>query len=104
VDPVPDPLLLRKHGNAGNRTWASKIQNPLGSKISNTAGKASSAMLPTYSPVRVVWCITESASVLQAPLRHYFYRTMSSALRRTPNLEDQRSVAQLYPPVPVILL
>jgi hypothetical protein len=23
VDPVPDPLLLRKSGSAGNRTWTS---------------------------------------------------------------------------------
>jgi hypothetical protein len=23
VDPVPDPLLLRKSGTAGNRTWTS---------------------------------------------------------------------------------
>jgi hypothetical protein len=23
VDPVPDPLLLRKYGSAGNRTWSS---------------------------------------------------------------------------------
>jgi hypothetical protein len=23
VDPVPDPLLLRKLGRAGNRTWTS---------------------------------------------------------------------------------
>jgi hypothetical protein len=23
VDPVPDPLLLRKSGSAGNRTWIS---------------------------------------------------------------------------------
>jgi hypothetical protein len=27
VDPVPDPLLLRKFGSAGNRTWDPYICN-----------------------------------------------------------------------------
>jgi hypothetical protein len=33
VDPVPDPLLLRKSGSAGNRTWASGITSILRLKI-----------------------------------------------------------------------
>jgi hypothetical protein len=66
VDPVPDPLLLRKSGSAGNRTRTS------GSVASNSDRKTTDAVIPSSSIL--------SNPVLPAPSSLYVLLILSTLI------------------------